>query len=219
VLALAWLTLLALPELGCLPLGWHAAVAQGGRASLVTLALELLTISKTFHPPACPSRPPSVGMRAPVDARPRGRLFETRDRSMMAGMAASPICPTCGSAAVPLLLGLAAPAASEAAKAGVLALGGCFANDDGTDPNWRCTARGHHWRDDDQARWQATLEAALAGRPHCPRCGSASRMRIDASVAEWYERELRSGQAVVVEPAPPGREHEYLACGHLWVPR
>jgi hypothetical protein len=115
---------------------------------------------------------------------------------------------------VPLLLGLPAPAASEAAKAGVLALGGCFANDDGTDPNWRCTARGHH-----QALWQMALEAALAGRPHCPRCGSASRMRIDASVAEWHEREIRAGQAVVVEPAPPGGEHECLACGHLWVPR
>ena len=42
VIALAWLTLLALPELGCLPPGWHAHVAQRGRPSLITLALALL---------------------------------------------------------------------------------------------------------------------------------------------------------------------------------
>lgn len=41
-LALAWLTLAALPELGALPPGWAARVAQWGRASLIPLALELL---------------------------------------------------------------------------------------------------------------------------------------------------------------------------------
>lgn len=41
-IALAWLTLAALPEVGALPPGWHAAVAQWGRASLISLALALL---------------------------------------------------------------------------------------------------------------------------------------------------------------------------------
>jgi len=52
VLALAWLTLLALPEVGCLPPGWHAHVAQRGRPSLITLALELLDHLRDL-PPAC----------------------------------------------------------------------------------------------------------------------------------------------------------------------
>jgi Transposase DDE domain len=41
-LALAWLTLLGLPRLGLLPPGWHAHVAQRGRASLLRLALAWL---------------------------------------------------------------------------------------------------------------------------------------------------------------------------------
>jgi hypothetical protein len=40
--ALSWLTLMALPEIGALPRGWHAAVAQRGRASVISLALALL---------------------------------------------------------------------------------------------------------------------------------------------------------------------------------
>jgi hypothetical protein len=41
-MALCWLTLAALPEIGALPKRWHAAVAQRGRASLISLALALL---------------------------------------------------------------------------------------------------------------------------------------------------------------------------------
>jgi hypothetical protein len=41
-IALGWLTLAALPEIGALPRGWHAAVAQRGRASVISLALALL---------------------------------------------------------------------------------------------------------------------------------------------------------------------------------
>lgn len=41
-IALAWLTLMGLPESGALPRGWHAAVAQRGRASVISLALALL---------------------------------------------------------------------------------------------------------------------------------------------------------------------------------
>ncbi|MCA1837593.1 MAG: transposase [Actinobacteria bacterium] len=40
--ALGWLTLMGLPEVGVMPKGWHAAVAQRGRASVISLALALL---------------------------------------------------------------------------------------------------------------------------------------------------------------------------------
>jgi DDE family transposase len=49
-LALAWLTLAALPA--ALPAGWHAHVAQRGRASLVSLALALLD-ERGALPAAC----------------------------------------------------------------------------------------------------------------------------------------------------------------------
>ena len=41
-IALSWLTLMGLPETGAMPSCWHAAVAQRGRASVVSLALALL---------------------------------------------------------------------------------------------------------------------------------------------------------------------------------
>jgi hypothetical protein len=41
-IALCWLALTALPESGVLPPGWHAAVAEWGRASFLSLALALL---------------------------------------------------------------------------------------------------------------------------------------------------------------------------------
>jgi hypothetical protein len=41
-IALAWLKLAALPEIGALPRRWHSAVAQRGRASVVSQALALL---------------------------------------------------------------------------------------------------------------------------------------------------------------------------------
>lgn len=40
--ALAWLTLMGLPGVGAMPRRWHAAVAQRGRASVISLALVLL---------------------------------------------------------------------------------------------------------------------------------------------------------------------------------
>jgi Transposase DDE domain len=55
-LALTWLTLAALPEVGALPRAWAAAVAQRGRPSLITLALTLLDhlqdLSRACLPPA-----------------------------------------------------------------------------------------------------------------------------------------------------------------------
>ena len=58
-LALAWLTLAALPEVGTLPAGWAAAVAQRGRPSLITLALALLDHLHDL-PPACLPTAPSL---------------------------------------------------------------------------------------------------------------------------------------------------------------
>lgn len=40
--ALGWLTLMGLPEVGVMPRGWHLAVVQRGRASVISLALGLL---------------------------------------------------------------------------------------------------------------------------------------------------------------------------------
>lgn len=59
-IALCWLCLLGLPELGCLPPGWHAHVAQRGRASLLTLALALLDHLQDL-PPACLPQPTTGG--------------------------------------------------------------------------------------------------------------------------------------------------------------
>jgi hypothetical protein len=109
-----------------------------------------------------------------------------------------PICPRCRGAAVPLLVGQLGPVHVEASRAGRLALGGSFVSEDGTDPNWWCTARGHLWHDGDEALWEAAVAEAVAGRPYCPRCGSPSRLRIDADAAEQYEQEIHAGQAVVV---------------------
>jgi hypothetical protein len=41
-IALSWLTLAALPEIGAVPRGFHAAICQRGRASVISLALALL---------------------------------------------------------------------------------------------------------------------------------------------------------------------------------
>ncbi len=57
-LALTWLSLLGLAEIKAQPRGWHAAVAQRGRASIMSLALELLDQLGDL-PPQC--LPPSLG--------------------------------------------------------------------------------------------------------------------------------------------------------------
>lgn len=51
-IALSWLTLAALPETGALPKGFHAAVSQRGRASVISLALSLLEKLGNL-PPSC----------------------------------------------------------------------------------------------------------------------------------------------------------------------
>lgn len=51
-IALSWLTLAALPEIGALPKGFHAAVSQRGRVSVISLALALLDELGNL-PPSC----------------------------------------------------------------------------------------------------------------------------------------------------------------------
>lgn len=58
--ALAWLTLMGLPEVGVMPRGWHSAVAQRGRASVISLALALLDKLGNI-PPSCLPRSSPVG--------------------------------------------------------------------------------------------------------------------------------------------------------------
>jgi hypothetical protein len=58
--ALAWLTLMGLPEVGVMPRGWHSAVAQRGRASVISLALALLDKLEDL-PPSCRPRSSPVG--------------------------------------------------------------------------------------------------------------------------------------------------------------
>ena len=50
--ALSWLTLMGLPEGGAMPRGWHATVAQRGRASVISLAMALLDDLGNL-PPSC----------------------------------------------------------------------------------------------------------------------------------------------------------------------
>jgi hypothetical protein len=50
-IALSWLTLMALPEGGVLPKGFHASVSAWGRASLISVALSLL--EKLGNLPLC----------------------------------------------------------------------------------------------------------------------------------------------------------------------
>ena len=59
-LALTWLTLAALPEVGALPARWPAAVVQRGRPSLTSLALALLDYLRDL-PPACLPASPRCG--------------------------------------------------------------------------------------------------------------------------------------------------------------
>jgi hypothetical protein len=58
--ALAWLTLMGLPEVGVMPRGWHSVVAQRGRASIISLALALLDELGNI-PPSCLPRFSPVG--------------------------------------------------------------------------------------------------------------------------------------------------------------
>ena len=56
-LALCWLLLAALPSAGALPPGWHAHVAQRGRASLLSLALAWLDERRDLPAACLPAAP------------------------------------------------------------------------------------------------------------------------------------------------------------------
>ena len=58
--ALSWLSLMGLPEVGALPRHWHSAVAQRGRASFTSLALALLDKLGDL-PPCCLPRSSAAG--------------------------------------------------------------------------------------------------------------------------------------------------------------
>jgi hypothetical protein len=58
--ALSWLSLMGLPEVGAMPRRWHAAVPQRGRASITSLVLALLDQLGDL-PPSCLPRPSSAG--------------------------------------------------------------------------------------------------------------------------------------------------------------
>ena len=57
--ALGWLTLMGLPEVGVMPRGWHSAVAQRGRASVISLALALLEDLGNIPPSCLPRSSPA----------------------------------------------------------------------------------------------------------------------------------------------------------------
>lgn len=57
----------------------------------------------------------------------------------------SRICPKCKSGlAIPIVYGLPAPEAVNAAEQGKIILGGCVISDD--DLHWECSACRHRWR-------------------------------------------------------------------------
>ncbi|MDX8144495.1 macro domain-containing protein [Lentzea sp. BCCO 10_0061] len=70
-------------------------------------------------------------------------------------------CPDCGAEAVPIMFGRPAEQARQAADAGLLVLGGCLVQGDGTDPQWEC-ANGHRWTNgerDERRHQVAVLDA------------------------------------------------------------
>lgn len=82
------------------------------------------------------------------------------------GVDVNRVCPKCAAAGVPLLFGLPAPEAREAAANGQLALGGCLVGDE--PPNWQCPNQ-HRWRDPDEKAWEARVLAILVASGYDPR--------------------------------------------------
>lgn len=72
-------------------------------------------------------------------------------------------CPTCEAKAIPILFGLPVEEARDAGDAGLLALGGCLVQGDGTDPRWQCP-QGHRWTNGerDERRHQVAVLDAIA---------------------------------------------------------
>ncbi|TQS24519.1 hypothetical protein FLW16_35680 [Microbispora sp. KK1-11] len=74
----------------------------------------------------------------------------------------SPPCPRCSGTTVPFLFGLPTPAASKAAAAGELILGGCVVWEDAIEEGWQCLGCGHHFQATDRALWLSTIESIVS---------------------------------------------------------
>ena len=70
-------------------------------------------------------------------------------------------CPTCEARAVPIAYGTLGNPRFDGKQAGMFALGSCFKEGDGTDPQWEC-ANGHRWTNgerDERRHQVAVLDA------------------------------------------------------------
>lgn len=106
-----------------------------------------------------------------------------------------PFCPTCGSSGTPVLFGLPAPEADEAAAEGKLILGGCVQPVDL--PHWECPD-GHEWAGDED-EWTVALNSVLSGRPHCRFCGGPTNFLVYPGAEELFLDELARGDAEMVQ--------------------
>jgi hypothetical protein len=131
-------------------------------------------------------------------------------------------CPICGHAGIPIVFGLPAPEATEAADEHQLVLAGCLTRGDGSDPQWQCEQHAsHRWTSGDplDPLWQRALTQALTGRPHCQLCGGPSTLLVYQQAADIFAEDLADGRATLTdEPAPPGVNAQYrcTGCGHTW---
>jgi hypothetical protein len=107
----------------------------------------------------------------------------------------TPSCPTCGSAGRPVLFGLPAPEANEAAAEGKLILRGCIEPEDF--PHWECSC-GHEWASDEN-EWTEALIAVLSGRPHCSSCGGPTNYLVYPGAEEFFLDELARGDAELAQ--------------------
>jgi hypothetical protein len=67
--------------------------------------------------------------------------------------------------------------------------------------------------------WLAEIRRVLAGRPHCPVCGSASILLVYEHAADIWADDIADGTAVLTaEGAPPGvnAQRRCKACHHTW---
>lgn len=119
-----------------------------------------------------------------------------------------PSCPTCGSSGTPVLFGLPAPEADEAAAEGKLILGGCVVPEDL--PHWECPG-GHEWAGDED-EWTVALNAVLSGRPHCRYCGGPTNYLVYPGAEELFLDELARGDAELARDAGPSLTHWRRIC-------
>jgi hypothetical protein len=101
---------------------------------------------------------------------------------------------------MPVLFGLPAPEANEAAAEGKLILGGCIEPID--QPHWECPD-GHEWAGDED-EWTLALTSVLSGRPHCRSCGGPTKFLVYPGAEELFLDELARDDAEVArDPGQP----------------